>query len=121
MKTRSLIVPAAIVFLVAFTVNTPMTIADAHSGTWKQNAEKSKYSPGPAPKSLDVKIEADDKQVTVRPMESMPMERNFTFPIRRNSTARTTPQREFRTPILYLLRDSKTGRSNLSRRRAGKW
>ena len=63
MKTRSLLVLAAMVLFAAFTVNSPVAVADAHSGTWKQNAEKSKYSPGPGPKSLTVKVEADDKQI----------------------------------------------------------
>ncbi len=35
--------------------------ADQHSGTWKMNPGKSKYSPGPAPKSTTVKVEADEK------------------------------------------------------------
>ena len=34
-------------------------------GDWKLNLEKSKYSPGPAPKSLDLKIEAAGKGVHV--------------------------------------------------------
>lgn len=33
--------------------------ADQHSGTWKMNPAKSKYSPGPAPKSNTVKIDSD--------------------------------------------------------------
>jgi len=32
--------------------------SDARIGTWKLNVEKSKYSPGPGPKSETVKIEA---------------------------------------------------------------
>jgi hypothetical protein len=32
--------------------------SDARIGTWKLNVAKSKYSPGPAPKSLTVKVEA---------------------------------------------------------------
>ncbi|OFW28187.1 MAG: hypothetical protein A3H97_02575 [Acidobacteria bacterium RIFCSPLOWO2_02_FULL_65_29] len=34
-------------------------------GTWKLNVEKSKYSPGPAPKSLTVKFEPAGKGVKV--------------------------------------------------------
>jgi hypothetical protein len=34
--------------------------ADQSSGTWKFNADKSKYSPGPAPKSLTVVVESDE-------------------------------------------------------------
>ena len=37
--------------------------ADNHSGTWKMNPAKSKFSPGPAQKSLTLKIEADEKGV----------------------------------------------------------
>jgi formylglycine-generating enzyme required for sulfatase activity len=39
--------------------------ADQHSGTWKMNPDKSKYSPGPAPKSTTVKVEADEKGVKI--------------------------------------------------------
>jgi hypothetical protein len=39
--------------------------ADQHSGTWKMNAAKSTFSPGPAPKSSTVKIEADENSVKV--------------------------------------------------------
>jgi len=39
--------------------------ADQHSGTWKMNPAKSKYSPGPAPKSTTVKVEADEKGVKI--------------------------------------------------------
>ena len=35
----------------------------AGMGTWKLNVEKSKYSPGPAPKSFTVKIEPSGKGV----------------------------------------------------------
>jgi len=36
-----------------------LALADDHwVGTWKLNAEKSKYSPGPAPKSMTLKFEA---------------------------------------------------------------
>jgi hypothetical protein len=33
--------------------------ADQQSGTWKMNPAKSKYSPGPAPKSITVKVDSD--------------------------------------------------------------
>ena len=32
--------------------------SDARMGTWKLNVEKSKYSPGPAPQSVTMKVEA---------------------------------------------------------------
>jgi hypothetical protein len=34
--------------------------ADNNVGTWKLNLEKSKYSPGPAPKSATLTIDAHD-------------------------------------------------------------
>jgi hypothetical protein len=37
--------------------------ADAHIGTWQLNLAKSKYSPGPAPKSLTVTMEQDGEKV----------------------------------------------------------
>jgi hypothetical protein len=39
--------------------------ADPHSGTWKLNAAKSTYSPGPAPKSITLKIDSDGKSYKV--------------------------------------------------------
>ena len=39
--------------------------ADQHSGTWKMNAAKSTFSPGPAPKSTTVKVDADENTVKV--------------------------------------------------------
>src|SRR5262250_1155896 len=37
----------------------PWAAADSTSGTWKMNPEKSKYSPGPTPKSVTTVIESD--------------------------------------------------------------
>ena len=42
-----------------------LSAADAWSGTWKLNVAKSKYSPGPAPKSNTMKIEATDDGIKV--------------------------------------------------------
>jgi hypothetical protein len=63
MKTRSLTIFVMILLLTALAVNTAAAPADPHSGTWKMNPGKSKYSPGPGPKSLTVKVEADEKQI----------------------------------------------------------
>jgi len=38
-------------------VNLSAQASDARIGTWKLNVAKSKYSPGPAPQSLTVKVE----------------------------------------------------------------
>jgi Cu/Ag efflux protein CusF len=45
--------------LVALAVNISAAAGDQHSGTWKMNPAKSTYSPGPAPKSIAVKIDSD--------------------------------------------------------------
>ena len=37
-----------------------LAAADVQSGTWKMNRAQSKYNPGPAPKSLTLKIESDE-------------------------------------------------------------
>jgi hypothetical protein len=37
--------------------------ADQHSGTWKMNPAKSKYSPGPTPRSLTVKVDCDENGI----------------------------------------------------------
>jgi hypothetical protein len=50
---------ATTVLLVALVFNVSAAPADEHSGTWKMNPAKSNYSPGPAPKSITVKIAAD--------------------------------------------------------------
>jgi hypothetical protein len=49
-KRISIFVMTALVAALAIFVAT--ATADEHSGTWKLNPAKSKYSPGPAPKNL---------------------------------------------------------------------
>jgi len=51
--------------LVALALAVTAAAADQHSGTWKMNPDKSKYSPGPGPKSTTVKVEADEKGVKI--------------------------------------------------------
>jgi hypothetical protein len=50
----AMVVLATTLMLFAATV-----AADQSSGTWKMNAEKSKYSPGPPPQSVTVVVESD--------------------------------------------------------------
>ena len=52
---KSLKLPA-VILLMGFALSAQA--ADPSVGTWKLNVAKSTYSPGPAPKSLTVKIEA---------------------------------------------------------------
>jgi hypothetical protein len=50
---------AALVLCVA------VAAADQHSGTWKMNPAKSKYSPGPAAKSVTLKVESDENGIKI--------------------------------------------------------
>src|SRR4029450_9109888 len=48
----------ALVVISVLALTTVVIAADNNIGTWKLNLAKSKYSPGPAPKSQTLKIEA---------------------------------------------------------------
>jgi hypothetical protein len=54
---------------------------DPHSGTWKLNSAKSKYSPGPAPKSMTLVIQVDETGVKLEgngaDAEGKPMQVNY--------------------------------------------
>ena len=65
MRTNRFAIFTTLLLLAALALAVTAAAADQHSGTWKMNAEKSKYSPGPAPKSSTVKIEADEKGVKI--------------------------------------------------------
>jgi hypothetical protein len=52
--------------LVALAVNVAAAAAaDQQSGTWKMNPAKSKYSPGPAPKGITVKVDSDENNIKI--------------------------------------------------------
>jgi hypothetical protein len=51
--------------LVALALCAARATADQHSGTWKMNPEKSKYSPGPPAKNLTLVVEADASGVKI--------------------------------------------------------
>jgi hypothetical protein len=51
--------------LVALALSVTPAVADQHSGSWKMDPAKSKYSPGPAAKSLTLKVESDEKGVKI--------------------------------------------------------
>ena len=61
---KSFAIAAAVLF-VALAWSVAAVAADQHSGTWKMNPAQSKYSPGPAAKSVSLKIEADEKGVKI--------------------------------------------------------
>ena len=54
------------VLLVALALSvTSAAATDQHTGTWKMNPAKSKYSPGPAAKSITLKVESDENGVKI--------------------------------------------------------
>jgi hypothetical protein len=57
MMRKRLLGYSLIVSAMALLVSGAVLAADNWIGSWKLNAEKSKYSPGPGPKSLTVKFE----------------------------------------------------------------
>jgi hypothetical protein len=59
MRIKRFAAIATTLLLVALALSVVARAADQHSGTWKMNPAKSKYSPGPAPKSITVKIDSD--------------------------------------------------------------
>src|SRR6266436_10389346 len=59
MRNRRLFTSTAIL-VVALAYTIVAAAADSNVGTWKLNLDKSKYSPGPAPKSATLTIEAQD-------------------------------------------------------------
>lgn len=60
MPNKGLLGFAIVMLLTALTLFVATAEADQSSGTWNMNAEKSKYSPGPPPKSLTVVVESDE-------------------------------------------------------------
>ena len=66
MRIKMFAALATTLLLVALALNVSAAPADEHSGTWKMNPANSNYSPGPAPKSITVKIvsDADNMKLT---------------------------------------------------------
>src|ERR1700730_4845602 len=64
MRTNRYVIFSA-TLLVALALSVTPAAADQHSGTWKMDPAKSKYSPGPAAKSLTLKVESDAKGVKI--------------------------------------------------------
>ena len=59
MRIKTFAAFATTLLLVALALSVPAAAADQHSGTWKMNPAKSKYRPGPPPKSNTVQIDSD--------------------------------------------------------------
>ena len=58
LSSRSLISCVASLALSCFVIAAPLAQSDPQVGVWTLNVAKSKYSPGPTPKSATTKIEA---------------------------------------------------------------
>src|SRR6266568_5859327 len=65
MRSNKFVVFTTVLLLGALALAVTAAAADQQSGTWKMNPDKSKYSPGPAPKNSTVTIEADENGVKV--------------------------------------------------------
>ena len=65
MSNKRLVGFAIVMLLTALTLFVATAGADQLSGTWSMNAEKSKYSPGPPPKSLTVVVESDENSYKI--------------------------------------------------------
>lgn len=63
MRTKRFAALATTFLLVVLALHVPAVAADQLSGTWKMNPAKSNYSPGPAPKSVTVKLDADENSI----------------------------------------------------------
>src|ERR1700730_8642879 len=59
MRIKTLAAFAMTLLFVALALNVPVAAADQQSGVWKMDPAKSKYDPGPAAKSITLKIESD--------------------------------------------------------------
>ena len=65
MRIKTFVISAITVLLVALAWNLAAAAADQHSGTWKMNPAKSKYSPGPTAKSVNLTNESDENHIKI--------------------------------------------------------
>jgi len=63
MRIKTLAALAMTLLFVALALNVPVAAADQQSGVWKMDPAKSKYDPGPAAKSITLKIESDGDNI----------------------------------------------------------
>ena len=72
MRIRNLVAGVAVLIaIVALAATTTAQGKEAWVGTWKLNVEKSRYSPGPAPKSSTVTVAATDGGIS-QTVDSVP-------------------------------------------------
>ena len=65
MRIRRFTAFVTTLLLLALAANVRAAAADQQSGTWKMNPAKSKYSPGPAPKSVTLKVDSDENNIKI--------------------------------------------------------
>src|SRR5260370_6132057 len=65
MRNKRLVGFTIVMVLTVLTLFVATARADQLSGTWSMNAEKSKYSPGPPPKSVTVVVESDENNYKI--------------------------------------------------------
>ena len=91
LTTRSLALAIACLGLSALLVSPALAQGDPQVGVWKLNVAKSKYTPGPVPKSGTTKIEAAGAGVKVTVDQTLATAPRDTSSSRRTTTARTAP------------------------------
>src|SRR5215469_9572016 len=91
MKNKSLLACAFAMLVGVLTLFVATAAADQASGTWKMNTEKSKYSPGPAPKSVTVVVESDDTNYKIDATGTDADGKPIQFSTARNLMERTIP------------------------------
>jgi hypothetical protein len=65
MRIKRFAVLATTLLLVTLALCVAARAADQHSGTWKLNPAKSTYNPGPAAKSVTLRIDSDENEFKV--------------------------------------------------------
>jgi len=65
MRMKKFGVLATTLVLVTLALSVAARAGDMHSGTWKMNPAKSKYNPGPAQKSITLKIDSDENEFKI--------------------------------------------------------
>jgi hypothetical protein len=65
MRMKRFGVLATTLVLVTLALSVAARAGDQHSGTWKMNPAKSTYNPGPAAKSVTLRIESDESNLKI--------------------------------------------------------
>ncbi len=65
MRMKKFCVLVTTLVLVALALSVAARAADQQSGTWKMNPAKSTYNPGPAAKSVMLRIDSDENNIKV--------------------------------------------------------